>query len=215
MKNEFIKRVISSIILIPVVIYVIFAGSYIFNLFLLICFLISFREWFALAKNKMTFTLGSIFLLISFGSIYGLKHNFGNNSYLILVLVICIFTDIGGYIIGKFFKGPKLIRISPNKTYSGVLGSYIFSVLSSLLLVNSEFLNTNFSFSIVIVIFFTVLVSTVSQLGDLIISYFKRISNIKDTGNIIPGHGGLLDRIDGMIFAFPFSYIFISLIINN
>ena len=215
MKNEFIKRVISSIILIPVIIYVISAGSYIFNLFLLVCFLISIREWFALAKNKKIFILGSIFLLISFGSIYGLKHNFGNNSFLILVLVICIFTDIGGYILGKIFKGPKLISISPNKTYSGVLGSYIFSVLSSLLLVNSDFFNTNFPFSIVIVIIFTVLVSTVSQLGDLLISYFKRISNIKDTGNIIPGHGGLLDRIDGMIFAFPFSYIFISIIINN
>ena len=215
MKNEFIKRVISSIILIPVIIYVISAGSYIFNFFLLICFLISLREWYSLAKNKMNFILGSIFLLISFGSIYGLKHNFGNNSYLILVLVICIFTDLGGYILGKFFKGPKLISISPNKTYSGVLGSYIFSVLSSLLLVNSDFLDTNFSFSTIIVIFFTVLVSTVSQLGDLLVSYFKRISNIKDTGNIIPGHGGLLDRIDGMIFAFPFSYIFISIIINN
>ena len=57
------------------------------------------------------------------------------------------------------------------------------------------------------------LISTVSQIGDITISYFKRLSNIKDTGKIIPGHGGLLDRIDGMIFAFPFSYIMFSIII--
>ena len=215
MKNEFIKRIISSFILIPLIIYVVYVGSYIFNLFLLICFLISLREWFGLTKNKIIFFMGSIFLLISFGSIYGLKHNFGNDTYLLLVLVICVFTDIGGYTLGKFLKGPKLIRISPNKTYSGVLGSYIFSILSSLLFINSFLVDKNFSFSMVTILFFTLIVSTISQLGDLLISYFKRISNIKDTGNIIPGHGGLLDRIDGMIFAFPFSYNFITFINNS
>ena len=169
MKNEFIKRIISSFILIPLIIYVVYVGSYIFNLFLLICFLISLREWFGLTKNKIIFFMGSIFLLISFGSIYGLKHNFGNDTYLLLVLVICVFTDIGGYTLGKFLKGPKLIRISPNKTYSGVLGSYIFSILSSLLFINSFLVDKNFSFSMVTILFFTLIVSTISQLGDLLI----------------------------------------------
>ncbi len=151
--------------------------------------------------------MGSIFLLISFYSIFAMNQNFVNNNYIYLILIICVFTDIGGYIFGKFFKGPKLIRISPNKTYAGVLGSYIFSISSSLFFVNSVLVDKNISFSLIAIIFFTILISTISQLGDLLISYFKRISNIKDTGNIIPGHGGLLDRIDGMIFAFPSAYI--------
>ena len=214
MKNEFIKRVISSIILIPVIIYVISAGSYIFNLFLLICFLISLREWYSLAKNKMNFILGSIFLLISFGSIYGLKHNFGNNSYLILVLVICIFTDIGGYIIGKFFKGPKLIRISPNKTYSGVLGSFLLSIISGQIFLNyfgkREIVDLDHLFVFLIIL----LISLISQIGDLVISFFKRKAKLKDTGKILPGHGGFLDRIDSLsTTSSPFFHLIYFLVI--
>ena len=121
------------------------------------------------------------------------------------ILIICVSTDIGGFVFGKILKGPKLIKISPNKTYAGVLGSYIFSLLSVFI-----FFRTMNNFDLIeftgLLLFFVIILSTVSQIGDLIISYFKRQSGIKNTGNIIPGHGGLLDRIDGMIFAFPLYY---------
>ena len=128
-----------------------------------------------------------------------------------MVTIICISTDIGGYMFGKIFKGPKLTKISPKKTYSGVFGGYFLSVVFLIILLNKYFI---FSNSIKLsgeIIIFILLVSTISQLGDILISYFKRLSKIKDTGKIIPGHGGLLDRIDGMIFAFPFSYVILKL----
>ena len=131
-----------------------------------------------------------------------------------MVVLICIFTDIGGYVFGKIFKGPKLTKISPNKTYSGTIGGYLCSIIFMSVFFNnldfvSQFTNVNVvekevslnNFVLIIVI------STVSQLGDITISYFKRLSKIKNTGKIIPGHGGLLDRIDGMIFAFPVTYL--------
>jgi len=114
----------------------------------------------------------------------------------LLILSICIFTDIGGYIFGKIFKGKKLTSISPNKTYSGMIGSFISSLIVSMLFIS--YFNLSFY-----LIFFTFLISLVSQSGDLFISYLKRKANIKDTGNFLPGHGGLLDRLDGIIFAIP------------
>ena len=129
-----------------------------------------------------------------------------NYKYFIIVLSICVFTDIGGYIFGKIFKGPKLTKISPNKTYSGVIGGYLLSLIFlNLTLTSNYFLVKPIEITLDFFIFI-LLISTVSQLGDIIISYFKRISKVKDTGKIIPGHGGLLDRIDWMIFAYPFSY---------
>ena len=127
------------------------------------------------------------------------------------MFLICVSTDIGGYIFGKIFKGPKLTKFSPNKTYSGMFGAYFLSILIVLYFLNEKliFLNKNensFFYSLV----FILIVSTISQFGDILISYFKRLSNIKDTGKIIPGHGGLLDRVDGMIFAFPSSYLILS-----
>ena len=123
-----------------------------------------------------------------------------------LVAIICVSSDIGGYVFGNLFKGPKLTKISPKKTYSGVIGSFLLSLIFTNLflefssnLQTSEFTKEMF--------LFILLVSFVSQLGDLIISYFKRKSKMKDTGTIIPGHGGILDRIDGVIFALPFSYV--------
>ena len=114
----------------------------------------------------------------------------------IFVISICIATDVGGFIIGKLFKGKKLTKISPNKTYSGMLGSFIFSITIGLLFFN-EIYSTNK------ILTFAILISFVSQIGDLFISFLKRKINIKDTGNIIPGHGGLLDRFDGIIFSIP------------
>jgi phosphatidate cytidylyltransferase len=133
------------------------------------------------------------------------------------VILISILTDLGGYIFGKIFKGPKLTRISPNKTYSGAVGSLIVSLIGSLIYLE-YFTNISlFSFqneyvphrveNILLTLLIILIISFISQIGDLIISYFKRLAKIKDTGSILPGHGGLLDRIDGIIFAVPFSYI--------
>ena len=117
-------------------------------------------------------------------------------------LFICISTDVGGYVFGKIFKGPKLTKISPNKTYAGMIGGYLLSAL----FIYFYFTYTNQLITIKWLILL-ILISSISQIGDIIISYFKRLSKIKNTGNVIPGHGGVLDRIDGMIFAFPAYYL--------
>ena len=206
-KNEITKRFLSTIILIPTVLFFIIKGSFLFNFFIFICFLISTYEWLKLSKNNLLKIFGTIFLVISFYTIFKIRNEFDRDYYhLLLVAIICVSSDIGGYVFGNLFKGPKLTKISPKKTYSGVIGSFLLSLIFTNLflefssnLQTSEFTKEMF--------LFILLVSFVSQIGDLIISYFKRKSKMKDTGTIIPGHGGILDRIDGVIFAFPFSYV--------
>ena len=208
MKKELIKRIISTFVLIPLVFYFIIKGSYFFTFLLLLCFLISVYEWKRITKKNNLFITGLIFLSLSFLAANTLRVSSNDDYYTIflIVIIVCISTDIGGYVFGKFFKGPKLTKISPNKTYAGLIGSYFLSIISFYIFYNYNHLH-NIDNLTLKMIMFVILISTVSQFGDLIISYFKRKSKLKDTGSIIPGHGGLLDRIDGMIFAFPFSYI--------
>ena len=209
MNKEFLKRLISSVILLPIVIFIFIKGSIYFNVFLILCFLISIYEWLNLVKKKIIALIGIFFLFLSYFSIYQFRFNLEEGYLqLFLVLTICIFTDLGGYFFGKIIKGPKLTKISPNKTFSGMVGSFILPITLIYFSLDSIFFTNQNSFDLEIFIFI-IAVSSVSQLGDIIISYFKRVSNIKDTGTILPGHGGLLDRIDGMIFAFPFAYIII------
>ena len=215
MENEFLKRLISSIVLIPFVLFVIIHGGYLFITFISICFLITCYEWHLMTNKKRYNKLGYFFLIFSFLTVYLIRISFEDKSLSIflLVITICVSTDIGGYIFGKIIKGPKLIKkISPNKTYSGMFGGFLLSVLTIILVnnyLNSFLIDLNiYSFLDISII---ILISFVSQIGDIILSYFKRLSKVKDTGKLIPGHGGLLDRIDGMIFAFPFSYIFFTL----
>ena len=153
-----------------------------------------------MTKNNYVKIYGFLLLIISFYCFYTTSLDLNKSLF---VISICASTDVGGYLFGKIFKGPKLTKISPNKTYSGVAGGYLLSLVC--MFIFSIFVD-NFKADFLLVII-TILVSTVSQIGDLIISYFKRLSKIKNTGKIIPGHGGLLDRIDGMIFAFPIYYI--------
>ena len=208
MINEFQKRLISSIILIPFVFSFIIKGGYFFYFLLIVGFFISLYEWRYLAKRKLNFTLGIIFLVFSFYSMYSLRINEENNyNQFIIILLICIFTDTGGYIFGKILKGPKLISYSPNKTISGLLGSYILALSLVPILIKINIIDQD---EIILIFIFVFLISSISQFGDIVISYFKRVSKVKDTGKIIPGHGGLLDRIDGMLFAFPFAHILIS-----
>ena len=207
MNLELIKRILSSIVLIPLALFFIIEGSFLFNLFIFICLIIALYEWYTMTRNKSYNVPGIFFLILSFWTIYKLRNDFDQGyTFLLFVAIICVATDVGGYMFGKIFKGPKITRISPKKTYSGMIGGYLLSILAINLLFSV--LTSNIQSDVKLMIFFYVLlISTVSQLGDILISYFKRISKIKDTGNIIPGHGGILDRIDGMIFAFPFSYL--------
>ena len=207
MKNEFFKRSLSTIILIPFAFFFIINGSFLFNFFIILCLAISAYEWHIMSKKKTYYILGLIFLFFSFYSIYLLRNKlFEGYYYLLFITTVCISTDIGGYLFGNIFKGPKLTKISPKKTYSGVVGGYLLSILSSFFLIKFLIIDSSLKLNTHLFIF-SFFISTISQLGDLVISYFKRLSKIKDTGRLIPGHGGLLDRIDGMIFAFPFSYL--------
>lgn len=207
-KEEIIKRILSSIILVPTVLFFIIKGSFLFNFFIFICFLITTYEWLKLSKNNLLKLFGIIFIAISFYTIFNIRNEFDRDYFhLLLVVIICVSTDIGGYVFGNIFKGPKLTKISPKKTYSGVIGSFLLSLIFTNLFL--DFLSNVETFEFTKEMFlFILLVSLVSQIGDIIISYFKRKSKKKDTGIIIPGHGGILDRIDGMIFALPFSYVF-------
>ena len=214
MKNEFQKRILSSIIIIPLSLFFIIKGSTFFILFLSILFVISSIEWIKMSKKVELKVFGLLFLAVSFYTAYLLRNN--DLESFLLIITICVSTDIGGYIFGKLFKGPKLNKISPNKTYSGMIGSFLLSIIfANLYVVKFEFdflINQNITIDTIFIIL-VLSISTTSQIGDLIISYFKRYSKIKNTGNIFPGHGGLLDRIDGMIFVFPITYLFFNFII--
>ncbi len=208
--DEFTKRFFSSIILIPVVIFIIIEGSFLFIFFVLLSLIIATYEWFKMSKSDIQKILGLFFLIISFYSFFKIRNDFNQDYFHILfVAIICVSTDIGGYVFGKFFKGPKLTKLSPNKTYSGVIGSFLFPIIIINLFFEFSLNIHNFGFTKETFIL-VIIISFISQLGDIVISFFKRLSNIKDTGNIIPGHGGILDRIDGMIFAYPFSYLIFS-----
>ena len=211
MRQEFLKRIFSSLVLISIIIFFIIKGTVFLNLFILFCFLISLYEWHMMKKNNIYYVSGIIFLFLSFYSVFRLTNFEANYSYFLFILLICISTDIGGYIFGKFFKGKKLTKISPNKTYSGVLGSFTLSIVLSYLFLDLTTIFPYLKFNSINTLIFILSISLISQVGDIIISYFKRKSKIKNTGKIIPGHGGLLDRIDGMIFAFPFGYLVLYL----
>ena len=207
--KELQRRILSSIILVPVSIFFIIQGSFTFIFFLSLIFLITSLEWFKMTKNKDLLRIfGLFFLFFSFFSTFYLRQYIGLNFFLFLIIV-CIFTDTGGYIFGKVFKGPRLTKISPKKTYSGVFGSFLISLLSGLIYIkylgqkSKILLETDSIFIILLILF----ISLVSQMGDLMISYFKRKAKLKDTGKILPGHGGFLDRIDGIIFVMPITYL--------
>lgn len=206
MTIEFIKRLLSSILLILISGYIIIKSFYLFNFFLIILLILSLIEWHKMTFNRIYYLPGLIFLFFSFYTVYLFFSTDIKNSNFILILLICISTDIGGYIFGKIIKGPKLTKISPNKTYSGVIGSFFLPIIIVYFYFN--YFNFEINLFLNLNLFFKVLtISLISQIGDLIVSYFKRLSNLKDSGSIIPGHGGILDRLDGMIFVFPIIYI--------
>ena len=209
MIKEFEKRLLTSLILIPISIFFIIKGSIFFIFFLSILFLGTIYEWASMnKKNDLLKFLGIIFLSFSFYTAFELGKNYKD---FLFIIIICIFTDIGGYIFGKIFKGPKLTKISPKKTYAGVFGGFLLSLTAGFIFWHYLYRSQKLPDEELIILILILFISMISQIGDLIISYFKRNAKLKDTGKILPGHGGLLDRIDGMIFVFPFCYL-ISLI---
>ena len=215
MNQESLKRILSSIIIIPVALFFIVKGSFFFIFFMSIFFLVTAYEWYQMTEKKKYYYPGLIFLFFSTYSAYLFRGSDNGEGFLIflIVILICVATDIGGYIFGKFFKGPKLTKISPNKTYAGMFGGYFLSIISVNVFLNYakylEFEDSEFTSEVFILV---LLISAVSQTGDLTVSYFKRITKIKNTGKILPGHGGLLDRVDGIIFAVPFAYLLFKFI---
>ena len=215
MSLELRNRIITSIALFLFIYISVFINSYITIIFLIIISFISWLEFTTLTNKvyrKKNEIIANLILILSFfyATIFaGVTYYFIyiDNIYFVYILLICAFSDIGGYVFGKIFKGKKLTDISPNKTISGSLGSLLFSLvpyfLFKVVFIYSEieffaFVSNNLS-NILICIY----LSLICQMGDLFISYFKRLADVKDTGKILPGHGGLLDRIDGIIFAIP------------
>ena len=219
MTAELSKRIITSITLFLTVIFCILIHRLVFVLLLIVTLLICFDEWrninYKYFKQKQQNNLkyffiqfaGLVYLFIFLSASIALRGNNPESTiFFIIILCICIFSDIGGYVFGKVIGGKKLTKISPNKTISGSLGSFIFSILSVLLFNLQNY--TGVSFEVLPKnILLCLIISLICQLGDLLISYFKRLNKVKNTGTILPGHGGLLDRIDGLIFAIPSVYI--------
>ena len=197
--SNFTKRFIISLLAFPLI-YILLYQKYLFNILIIVTFLFCIYEWVNLfSKKGLLFIFGLIILSIFLISILRI-YNFSefNLKFLWLILITWL-TDIGGYIFGKLFGGPKLIKISPNKTWSGLVGSIILSQFAFLIF----FLDPNYKFSISILLAQFIL-SIAGQVGDIMMSYVKRINNKKDTSNLIPGHGGFLDRVDGLIWIMIF-----------
>ena len=204
MSNLFL-RISSSVIMLPVIIYILFLKNFLFYLTLVILFAFTVYELKFLVKKKILIFLLLLFTLSFFVfSIISLRGEGIIDFYYILWWMSIVWlSDLGGYIFGKIFKGFKFTKISPNKTISGLIGSFFLSQYAFLIIYYS--LDISYSYYIFI---FQFLVCIISILGDLFFSYLKRKNNIKDFSKIIPGHGGILDRIDGLMPAIIFIYFF-------
>tara|TARA_Y100000590_G_C15681650_1_gene1000075 strand:- start:893 stop:1549 length:657 start_codon:yes stop_codon:yes gene_type:complete len=213
--NNLQKRILTAIVVFPLsIFFIIMGGNYTLSFLYAVLILGNF-EVFSVFKRKISIIILDIILVASLLCIYHLRIDTVSSYVLLLwVIILTISSDIGGYIFGKVFRWKKLTKISPNKTLSGVLGSFIFSLGSVFLLgfivksfigMDSEIFNKPKYY------FLALLFSLIAQLGDLCISYFKRLEKIKDTGKILPGHGGIFDRIDGLMFVVILAYILYSL----
>jgi phosphatidate cytidylyltransferase len=229
MSQNLLKRITTSIILLALLLIINFSHQYVFifsifilgaiicieanSMFLKLARLQSLKKINYYEKFNFKFL---IFNFITFCYVFFVFCNFSYKIYalngpiiFLYIISICFFTDIGGYVFGKIIGGKKLAKISPNKTISGTIGSFLFSIIPLILFINLSYLNLEINLNNII---FNLFVSLISQLGDLFISFLKRKANIKDTGKILPGHGGVLDRVDGIIFAVPISFFLLELI---
>ena len=208
-KKNFFKRAITSLVLISIL-FSMFISSMMMIIAVIIISSLSFYEFnrlfFNIFKNIflrflssgliLLYLLSFVFIIFYIESVNSLNPNY--KLFFLYSVIISIASDLGGYFFGKLLKGKKLTKISPNKTISGVIGAFIFSIL----IIPIFYTDLNFESSNLLFVT-TILISLVSQLGDLFISFLKRLAKVKDTGNILPGHGGILDRVDGILFAAP------------
>jgi phosphatidate cytidylyltransferase len=202
--NNFKKRLSVSLLAFPLI-YILLYQKTLSNLLILIVFLFCIFEWVKIFKKKNAiFFLGLIVLFVFLLSLLRIYNFEEFNLTFLWLIVLTWLSDIGGYIFGKLFGGPKLTQISPNKTWAGAIGSIILSQFAFLIF----FLNSNYKFNIII-IFMQLFLSIIGQFGDILMSYVKRKNNKKDTSNFIPGHGGFLDRVDGLIWIIIFGNFFI------
>ena len=218
MRNELKRRILTSIFLILIVPICILINPFICLGALIIISFICWIEFVSLLKkifnkkkvimlNLLKFITLTYLALFTFFTFY---LNVNSKYILIFFIIVCAFSDVGGYVVGKTFGGKRLTKISPNKTWSGMFGSFLFSIIPATIFyiiffaINDHFPLIHFLKNV----FLSLYLSLVCQMGDLFISYFKRLAKVKDTGNILPGHGGLLDRIDGLLFAIPSIIVF-------
>ena len=218
MAIELQKRFITSLLLL-ILLALMFQYTYIlistliifsvlswFEFKILICKIFIIDNFFNTFIKFLMSTIGLIYIIFFSFLMFSAFSNYEDKILFLFSISLCIASDLGGILFGKLFKGKKFTKISPNKTISGVIGSYIISFLFMtiyLLLFNN--------FETVFLIIITFIVSTISQLGDLLISYLKRKAKVKNTSNLLPGHGGILDRVDGIIFGAPLGFILASI----
>jgi len=208
-KKNFLKRTITSLVLI-FILFSMFISPMMMIITIIIISSLSFYEFnrlffkifksiflkFLSSSLILLYLLSLVFIIFYIESVNILNPNY--KLFFLYSVAISIASDLGGYFFGKLLKGKKLTKISPNKTVSGVIGAFIFSILIiPIFYADLNFISTNLLFVA------TIFISLVSQLGDLFISFLKRLAKVKDTGNILPGHGGILDRVDGILFAAP------------
>ena len=215
--NNLSKRIITSATMLFILSISLLINKYIWLFGLIICSLILFIEFNNLIKKiwkkkKSTLARANIFSLIFLIILIFVGYEIYSKPPigLLFIILICIFSDTGGYIVGNLIGGRKLTKISPKKTISGSIGSFIFSLIP--ILIFWIYFNNTQEWNLRIDSYFKLIplclfLCLICQLGDLFISYFKRKANVNDTGTILPGHGGLLDRIDGVIFVLPAAYI--------
>ncbi len=197
--SNFKKRFVISLLAFPII-YIFLYQKIFSNLLIIIICLFCVYEWIKIFKKKnYIYLIGLLILLFFFLSLLKIYNLEDYNLKFLWLILIAWLTDIGGYIFGKLFGGPKLIKISPNKTWSGAFGSLILSQFACLIF----FLDSNYILNFNI-FFYQFLLSIIGQIGDILMSYIKRLNDKKDTSNFIPGHGGFLDRVDGLIWIFIF-----------
>jgi phosphatidate cytidylyltransferase len=211
MNRELTNRILTALVLLFILTYSLYFSGYYFLTFLSFIYVLSSYEILKNTKNLLFNVIANIILIFALFSFYYLRGDSSTSLVIISwILVSTFLSDTGGYIFGRIFKGKKLTKISPNKTYSGSFGSIIFSCTSIFFLNFSQefFLNKILiNFLQVKYLLLCIMISIICQLGDLYVSFWKRKKKIKDISNILPGHGGVLDRIDGLIFVLIFSFL--------
>ena len=206
--NNLQKRILTTLIVLPLSIFFVIKGGYFLSFFLIFILFAGMYELFSTFKKIKSILFLSLILTLSLFSTYYLRESIIIGALLVyFAIAVSISSDIGGYVFGKVFKWKKLTKISPNKTISGVFGSYFCSFIC--LVVFNELSHPVLVSDLTEIpeVLLTIIFSTIAQAGDLVISYLKRLEKIKDTGKILPGHGGIFDRIDGLMFVVILTFI--------